>query len=84
MRRFKRIMVASDLPKVSRGAFNTAIEFARSRGAELRLSSTDSLRQAKQRTLQRRTLLLRRQGQAFLVRLPTTFRCARARAPRRL
>jgi nucleotide-binding universal stress UspA family protein len=35
MRRFKRIMVASDLSKVSRGAFNTAIEFAASRGAEL-------------------------------------------------
>ena len=35
MRRFKRIMVASDLSKVSRGAFNTAIEFATSRGAEL-------------------------------------------------
>ena len=35
MRRFKRIMVASDLSKVSRGAFNTAIEFATPRGAEL-------------------------------------------------
>jgi nucleotide-binding universal stress UspA family protein len=35
MRRFKRIMVASDLSKVSRGAFNTAIEFATSKGAEL-------------------------------------------------
>jgi len=35
MRRFKRIMVASDLLTVSRGAFNTAIEFAKSRGAEL-------------------------------------------------
>lgn len=35
MRRFKRIMVVSDLLTVSRGAFNTAIEFAKSLGAEL-------------------------------------------------
>ena len=35
MRRFKRIMVASDLSKVSRGALNTAIVFAQSKGAEL-------------------------------------------------
>ena len=35
MRRFKRIMVASDLSKVSRGALNTAIVFAQPKGAEL-------------------------------------------------
>jgi universal stress protein A len=35
MRRFKRIMVASDLSKVSRGALYTAIVFAQSKGAEL-------------------------------------------------
>ena len=35
MRRFKRIMVASDLSKVSKGALNTAIVFAQSKGAEL-------------------------------------------------
>jgi universal stress protein A len=35
MRRFKRIMVASDLSKVSRGALDTAIVFAQSKGAEL-------------------------------------------------
>ena len=35
MRRFKRIMVASDLSNASRGALNTAIVFAQSKGAEL-------------------------------------------------
>jgi nucleotide-binding universal stress UspA family protein len=35
MRRFRRIMVASDLSKVSRGALNTGIAFAQSNGAEL-------------------------------------------------
>ena len=35
MRRFKRIMIASDLSKVSRAAFSTALSLAKSRESEL-------------------------------------------------